>query len=88
MKSNDGCCGAFGEGHLERLYEYLDGALTQEDVEAVRRHLEDCPDCHEQAAFEQLIRSEVRRCCQEKAPEQLHATIRMRMTQIRITRYE
>ena len=33
------------DASLERLYQYLDGALTPEDIEQVRAHVADCPDC-------------------------------------------
>ncbi|MDO5635235.1 MAG: mycothiol system anti-sigma-R factor [Micrococcus sp.] len=82
-----GCCDGVGDEHLRRIYEFLDGALTQDDLDTVRAHLAECPTCQQQRELEELIRSEVRRCCQEeKAPEQLRATIRMRLTQIRVSR--
>ncbi|MBB4734912.1 mycothiol system anti-sigma-R factor [Micrococcus cohnii] len=79
------CCDSLGDDHLRRIYEYLDGALSAEQLEAVREHLRHCPTCARQRELEELIRARVRRCCQEKAPEQLRASIRMRLTQVRIT---
>lgn len=70
---------------LERLYQYLDGALTPEELDQVRAHVEECPDCRHQQELEEFIRSAVRRSCQEKAPEQLRATIMTRITQISTT---
>ncbi|WP_295016138.1 mycothiol system anti-sigma-R factor [uncultured Micrococcus sp.] len=71
-----------GAERLEQLYRYLDGALTADDIAQVRAHVEECPDCHHQQELELLIRSAVRRSCQEKAPAQLRATIMTRITQI------
>ena len=89
MNRTDGCCGGFDEAALERLYTYLDGALCEAELDEVRRHVEACPQCWEEAALEQLIREDLRRCCrQEKAPEKLRATIALRMTQVRVSRYE
>ena len=86
MTTDQDCpdCSDGGE-RLEQLYRYLDGALTAEDIEQVRAHVAECPDCHHQQELEELIRSAVRRCCQEKAPAQLRATIMTRITQISTT---
>ena len=50
-----------------------------------RAHVAECPDCRHQKELEELIRSAVRRSCQEKAPAQLRATIMTRITQISTT---
>lgn len=67
-----------------RIYEYLDGALTLADLKEVKAHLDHCPECAEQYDLECIIRSVVRRSCQEHAPEQLKANIITRISQIRI----
>ena len=38
-------CRVAQDASLERLYQYLDGALTPEDIEQVRAHVAECPDC-------------------------------------------
>jgi len=40
------------EEALERLYDYLDGELTEVRREEVRRHLELCAPCLKRATFE------------------------------------
>jgi len=73
------------ERRMEQLYQYLDGALTPEEVDEVRSHVEECPDCRRQRELEELIRDAVRRSCQEKAPEQLRSAILTRITQVSTT---
>lgn len=76
--------GDCADTRLVRIYNYLDGALTLEDLKEVRAHLEHCPECTEQYDLECIIRSVVRRSCQEHAPHQLKDKIMVRISQIRI----
>ncbi|WP_346922616.1 mycothiol system anti-sigma-R factor [Glutamicibacter creatinolyticus] len=76
--------GDCADSRLVRIYNYLDGALTLEDIKEVKRHLEHCPECTEQYDLECIIRSVVRRSCQEHAPSQLKEKIMVRISQIRI----
>lgn len=69
---------------MERIYEYLDGALSREDLEEVRTHLHDCPECASAHDLECIIRATVRRSCVERAPETLKVTIMERISQIRL----
>ena len=80
-------CNSLGDcadSRLVRLYEYLDGALTLNDLKDVRAHLEHCPVCAEEYDLECIIRSVVRRSCQEQAPAQLKTNIIARISQIRV----
>lgn len=67
-------CGCSGE-QVERIYEYLDGALTVEDLKKIAAHLETCEDCTHESELEQVIRTVVKRSCSETAPETLRANI-------------
>ncbi|GAB3188320.1 mycothiol system anti-sigma-R factor [Nesterenkonia suensis] len=69
---------------MERIYEYLDGALSRSDLEEVRSHLHDCPECASDYDLECIIRSVVRRSCTERAPETLKVTILERISEIRV----
>ena len=75
--------GDCADARIQRLYEYLDGALTHQDLEEVRGHLEECPDCAGEYDLECIIRSVVRRSCTEKAPSSLKVSIMARISQIR-----
>ncbi|MCU1574168.1 MAG: putative anti-sigma factor [Micrococcaceae bacterium] len=60
---------------IERIYEYLDGALSRQDLDDIKAHLDTCPDCAEEHDLECVIRSVVKRSCKEAAPENLKASI-------------
>lgn len=49
---------------LERLYEYLDGELTAESAEQVRRHVEICDACYPEVKFTTEFRDALHRAAQ------------------------
>lgn len=69
---------------MERIYEYVDGALSREDIEEVKAHLHGCPECANDYDLECIIRTVVRRSCVERAPETLKVTIMQRISEIRV----
>lgn len=82
--SND--CQDLGDcasARLERIYEYLDGALTRAELSEVHRHLQTCPECSEQHDLECIVRSVVRRSCHETAPADLKTRIILRIDEVR-----
>jgi anti-sigma factor (TIGR02949 family) len=40
--------GDCADSRIERLYEYLDGALSHQDLVEIKDHLEGCPECAEE----------------------------------------
>ncbi len=60
---------------MQRIYEYLDGALTHNDIAEIKGHLDTCPECFEQYDLECVIRTIVKRSCIEAAPENLKNNI-------------
>lgn len=75
--------GGCSETQLQRIYEYLDGALSPEDLEEICGHLNECAACAREHDMEQLIRSAVRRSCCEAAPETLKGSIMSRIDALR-----
>ncbi|WP_347107842.1 mycothiol system anti-sigma-R factor [Paenarthrobacter sp. S56] len=68
---------------MQRIYEYLDGALTREDLSEIKQHLDGCEECSEQYDLECLIRTMVKRSCTESAPENLKNSILNRIHAIK-----
>ena len=54
---------AEANGHL---LEYLDQELDPETAEAVRRHLEACPECYPRARFEEQFLESIRSVSSEQ----------------------
>lgn len=82
-----GDCQSLGDcadKRIVRLYEYLDGALSLDDLTEVKGHLEHCEECAHEYDLECIIRSVVRRSCQEVAPETLKQRIMGRISEIRV----
>jgi anti-sigma factor (TIGR02949 family) len=67
------------EDMFRKLDDYLDRALTPEEMEKVRRHLELCATCASEYRFEESLLSElrkkVRRISDSPAPADLMARI-------------
>ncbi|GAB3753553.1 hypothetical protein GCM10027591_02110 [Zhihengliuella somnathii] len=82
-----GDCQSLGDcddSRIARLYEYLDGALSVDDLNDVQRHLEHCTECAQEYDLECIIRSVVKRSCTEQAPQTLKSRIMMRISEIRV----
>ena len=62
---------------LQRLYEYLDGELTPEATEEVRRHIELCAACYPEARTAAEFRDALRRAAagQPLCPEPLRSKV-------------
>ncbi|WP_026820293.1 mycothiol system anti-sigma-R factor [Arthrobacter castelli] len=71
------------DARVEKLYEYLDGALSHQDIEDIKVHMDNCTVCTEEYDLERLIRSVVKRSCAEAAPENLKAGILSRINEIK-----
>lgn len=63
------------DSRVQKIYEYLDGALSCDDLAEIKDHLDTCADCAGEHDLECVIRSVVKRSCKEVAPENLKASI-------------
>jgi mycothiol system anti-sigma-R factor len=69
---------------LHRVYEYLDGEMTQDDTVKIKHHLEACGPCLQQYDLDQALKALVKRSCAcEEAPAQLRIQIMARISTIR-----
>jgi mycothiol system anti-sigma-R factor len=69
---------------LDRVYEYLDGEMSEDDMARVRHHLDECDPCLTQYELNTALKALLRRgCACEPAPRDLRARIMVRITQVR-----
>jgi mycothiol system anti-sigma-R factor len=66
---------------LHTLYEYLDGELTVERRQVIRRHLDDCQPCLHAFDFEAELKVVIARSCRDQVPERLRQKIAQALTE-------
>ena len=86
VSEQSGACGNNCNDALDRLWEYLDAELGAPDAETVRAHLAECEGCLEEYDVDVVVKTLVRRGCQEAAPDGLRLKIHEQLTVMRITR--
>ena len=60
---------------LHTLYDYLDGELTAERRQAIKRHLNQCAPCLHAFDFEAELKLVVARSCRDQVPDHLRSKI-------------
>lgn len=72
MTSHDcGCSHA-----REQLVDYLRRELCEQEQAEVGHHLDDCPECTDEATVERVISDVVKRCCADaQAPGELRVRV-------------
>jgi mycothiol system anti-sigma-R factor len=60
---------------IERLYEFLDGELTDERRLAIENHLNFCPPCGSVVSFEAELRRVIADRARDHVPDQLRERI-------------
>ncbi len=68
------------EHALVHLYEFLDSEMTSADEERMRAHLAHCTPCLAELSAEEIVKSLVRRSCNEQAPATLRLRIHTQLT--------
>jgi mycothiol system anti-sigma-R factor len=79
-----------GENHetncstfLDRIYEYIDHEMAEDDCETVKQHLDECSPCLAEYGLEQTVKALVQRSCGcDPAPEQLRGKILSKIRQV------
>jgi mycothiol system anti-sigma-R factor len=61
---------------VERLYQFIDGELTDERRHQIERHLDECSPCLQAVGFERELRIVIANRCKDRVPEELRQRIR------------
>ena len=70
---------------LHRIYEYLDGEMSADDVRRVAAHLGECQPCLAEHDLDVALKQVVRRSCQgETAPVAVRMQVMARITMLRL----
>ena len=70
---------------LHRIYEYLDGEMSPDDVRRVASHLAECQPCLAEHDLDVALKQAVRRSCSgESAPAAVRLQIMQRITTVRL----
>lgn len=70
---------------LDRLYEYIDQEMGDDDYTVVRRHLDECIPCLRKHDLEREVKWLVQRACGcEPVPDDLRAKVLLRIRQVRV----
>ena len=67
---------------ISRLYEFLDGELTEERRRAIEDHLNFCPPCGNVVTFEAELRRVIADRAKDHVPEQLRARIAAALSEL------
>lgn len=70
---------------LGEIYEYLDGALSCDELQKMDDHLKNCEHCAKEHDLECVIRSVVKRSCCEAAPQDLKEKIWKKISTVKET---
>ena len=66
---------------LHTLYHYLDGELTEDRRQAIKRHLNQCQPCLHAFDFEAELKSVIARSCRDQVPDHLRSKIAQALAQ-------
>jgi mycothiol system anti-sigma-R factor len=70
---------------LARVYEYLDGEITSEQLADIEEHLHECAPCLAEYGLEQVVKDAVHRCCgDETAPASLRTRVVMQIQTLHV----
>jgi len=80
MGHHDESCADF----IERIVYLLDNELDEDDVHAVKEHLDRCAPCLERYDVQRTVKSLVARSCSEAAPDTLRERVLLSIREVHI----
>lgn len=71
------------EEALEKLFEFIDHELPDDELTRIGEHLQDCPPCEAERRINEKIKNLASQCGGECAPDDLRARILQAIQQVR-----
>jgi len=73
------------EDVLDEVYLYLDLECSDERRQLIKSHLDECSPCLREFGIEQEVKALVARCCgAERAPDELKARLRAKLSELSV----
>ncbi|MCL2788401.1 MAG: mycothiol system anti-sigma-R factor [Micrococcales bacterium] len=68
---------------MATLFTFIDAELDVHELEEMRGHLDDCPECLYEEELGRKLKGVIQRTCVERAPDQLRERVISRLTELR-----
>jgi anti-sigma factor (TIGR02949 family) len=68
---------------MASLFEFIDAELDVHELEEMRGHIDDCPECLYEAELGRKLKGVIQRSCVERAPMALRAKVVNRLAELR-----
>jgi len=68
---------------MANLFTFIDAELDVHELEEMRGHLDDCPECLYEEELGRKLKGVIQRTCVEQAPEALRDRVALRLAELR-----
>jgi mycothiol system anti-sigma-R factor len=68
---------------MANLFTFIDAELDIHELELMRGHIDDCPECLYEEELGRKLKGVIQRTCVERAPEALRERVTARLAELR-----
>ena len=70
---------------MANLFSFIDAELDVSELEEMRGHIDDCPECLYEEELGRKLKGVIQRTCVERAPDELRDRVVARLAELRET---